>query len=267
MSSDVPTQYWDAILASGAQGALHLDVPLWRSYCDVLHARLLNRWLAGRRYSSALKTDLFDEAVGAGLAPWLLSHSDEVVGIDIATAVVTCASARHPRLRVRVCDVCDIEAVDGTFDLIISNSTLDHFTTPAAIQRGIQELARVLRPGGDVVVTLDNPSNPIVALRNALPPRLFGGSSVLPYFVGHTLSLRRLRAEVVAAGLEVLHHGYLMHVPRLLYLHLCRTVPQHGRVARWVLQLMLQHERFNWLPTRGLSGHYVAVHARKRAEF
>ncbi len=69
---------------------------------------------------------------------------------------------------------------DGAFDLVVSNSTLDHFRTPADIQTSFAELHRVLAPGGSLILTLDNPSNPVVALQKLLAVcRSFGacGSS------------------------------------------------------------------------------------------
>jgi len=58
-----------------------------------------------------------------------------------------------------------------TFDTVLSNSTLDHFDGAAQIRVSLAEPARVLRPGGRLLVTLDNPANPLLALSKALPSR------------------------------------------------------------------------------------------------
>ena len=66
-------------------------------------------------------------------------------------------------------DVRCLPFVDGVFDLVVSNSTLDHFETSREIERAVAEIHRVLAPRGLFILTLDNPANPAVALRNALP--------------------------------------------------------------------------------------------------
>ncbi len=55
-----------------------------------------------------------------------------------------------------------------SFDQIISNSTLDHFTNKNDIIVSLKELRRMLKPEGVLIITLDNPSNPVVYLRNLL---------------------------------------------------------------------------------------------------
>lgn len=66
----------------------------------------------------------------------------------------------HPdlaeRLRFRVADACDLPFEDGAFDLAVSMSTFDHLPTAEARQTAVDEMARVVRPGGHVVVTVAN---------------------------------------------------------------------------------------------------------------
>jgi len=45
---------------------------------------------------------------------------------------------------------------DGSFDLSVCLSTLDHLPTPEARQRALNEMARVTRPGGHVIITVPN---------------------------------------------------------------------------------------------------------------
>jgi len=47
-----------------------------------------------RTQESVLKTDLFDEAVGAGLAPRLFEVFGSVTGIDVSPAATAAARAR-----------------------------------------------------------------------------------------------------------------------------------------------------------------------------
>jgi ubiquinone/menaquinone biosynthesis C-methylase UbiE len=240
-----------------------IALPLWRAYCDAIHTGLIREWNAGRRFTTALKTDLFDEANGDGLADLLLESSERVYGIDISESVVRRAAARHPRLRGDVGDVRRLSFPSGSIEFIVSNSTLDHFEDRSDITVAIRELTRVLTPGGLLLVTFDNPANPLVALRNRLPAAFFGRTLLAPYFVGHTLSLASLVRELREAGLEIVRTGYLMLVLRIAALHASRLFDPSSASGRLFLRLMLSCEAAAKLPTAPLMAHYVAALARK----
>ena len=54
-----------------------------------------------------------------------------------------------------------------------------------------------------------------------------------------------------------------MHAPRLVALHLSRLLPSQGAAARWFLRVLLALESLAMLPTAPITGHFVAVVARK----
>jgi SAM-dependent methyltransferase len=70
----------------------------------------------------------------------------EVVCVDLAPAMVELARARG--LDAREADIEDLPFADGEFDVVVSNWVLYHLPN---LDRGVAELARVLRPGGRFV--------------------------------------------------------------------------------------------------------------------
>src|SRR5690349_14983203 len=56
--------------------------PLWRRHSDRTNGALLSRWLPHEPGGRVLKTDLFDEATGAGLYPRLAERFAGIAGID-----------------------------------------------------------------------------------------------------------------------------------------------------------------------------------------
>jgi SAM-dependent methyltransferase len=186
-----------------------------------------------------------------------------VTGVDIAPALVGSVQRLHPGVRTEVADVRRLPFEPGTFDAVVSNSTLDHLATRADIAVAVRELHRVMRAGGHLLITLDNPLNPIVGIRNMLPEGL--RESILPYALGATLGPRRLRSLLVESGFEVLRSGAVFHSPRVLVVlagHLF-----DGRRATTRQRYARMWSPFEWLgtlPTRYLTGHFVAVLARKR---
>ena len=235
-----------------------------RAYSDDVNRRLLARWLPPHA-TRLLKTDLFDEAVSDGLYPALRWVADVVVGVDLSHESVAAAHDRYPELEAHVGDIRALPFPDASFDAVVSNSTLDHFASFSDVVLGVNELARVLAPGGHLVITLDNAWNPLVALRNALPYRSLNRLGLVPYFVGVTCGPARLRTTLEQAGFTVTEMSAVMHFPRVVARVL--GLGRRGRnrpTTRRVLQLF---ESFSRLPTRYVTGQFVAAKAYRPSAY
>jgi ubiquinone/menaquinone biosynthesis C-methylase UbiE len=226
-----------------------------RAYSDVVNTALLRRWLPDTIAGRVLKTDLFDEAVGHGIYPFLRSLGASVVGVDISPAVAAAARKRYPELEATTGDVRSLAHADAAFDVVVSNSTLDHFGSVGEIETALLELRRVLKPGGLMVVTLDNPRNPIVALRNALPLPLLRRLRLVPYQVGATCSHKSLARLLQKARFELTDSDAIMHFPRVLAGALA---PAAGKLLP---ESLLAVETLSRLPTRHLTAQFIAARA------
>jgi SAM-dependent methyltransferase len=246
-------QNWQAVLDAWAPDSHHARL---RAYSDAVTGRLLEQWLDGKPAGAVLKTDAFDESVGVGLVPLLRARASTLVVIDVADAVVAAAAERYPDVRFELGDVRALDFPDGAFDVVVSNSTLDHFGDLEELSAALGELARVLAPGGSLVLTLDNPLNPLVALRNRIPG-LLARLGVIPYRMGATCGPRRLDALLREHGLAVVARGATMHFPRVLAAVWLRLRKDGARG-------LLRFERLDALPTRYLTGQFVAAKAQKR---
>lgn len=234
----------------------------WRDYCDELHLRLLQKWLTNPG-ETVLKTDLFDETAGKGLLNQF-AVGRTVLGIDISFSVTAAALRRSEHLSATVGDLRLLPFRNVCCDSIVSNSSLDHFRTRAELLAALAELHRVLRPGGALVITLDNPTNPIIALRRVFPHRVLKRLGLLPYPVGATLSLRHLTRELQLLGFEIQETDVIMHVPRVLVIPWCRWTDRRStRSGAHAVRHLLCWEALARLPSRLLSGHFVAVRAVK----
>jgi SAM-dependent methyltransferase len=247
----VTQEHWDEVVASWRGTSRET---LLRGYSDAVNTALLQRWLPDLRGSRVLKTDLFDEAVGEGLHPYLCAHGAAVAGVDLSRVVVAAARDRYPELDATIGDVRTLSYADSSFDVVVSNSTLDHFGSLGEIETALSELRRVLAPGGVLVVTLDNARNPLIALRNVLPLRLLRRARLVPYSVGTTCGHKRLAALLRRTGFEVTGETAIMHVPRVLATAARRRGPRS----------LLAFERLSRLPTRYFTGQFVAARAVAR---
>lgn len=238
---------------------------LWRTYCDMAHTALLERWLPRERVDRILKTDLFDEVVTEGLYPVLARHAHSVFGMDLATSAATQARTRHPALGALAADARKLPFADGSFDAIVSNSTLDHFSSLDDLAVALDELHRITRPGGTLVLTLDNLANPVVLIRSVLPQEPLRRIGLLPYFVGATCGPARLRELVAAAGFAVQDVESFMHCPRALAVAAARVVGKYGSASakRRFLRHVASYDRLAAWPTRHLTSYFTAVRAVK----
>jgi SAM-dependent methyltransferase len=102
---------------------------------------------------------LLDVAIGDGVyLPWLPA-SWSVTGIDVSTAqLAACARSSGPTgrpLRLALGEAETLPFRDRTFDAVLSIGGFNHFNDP---EQALREMARVVRPGGPVVVSDELPN-------------------------------------------------------------------------------------------------------------
>lgn len=103
-------------------------------------------WMANR-IRRMVATDIYGEG--------------EFSGREAAATMLTDPAAfapypyRQERLEVRTMNALALEAADESFDIVFSLSSIEHFGSPAEIATAAREMARVLRPGGQLVVATE----------------------------------------------------------------------------------------------------------------
>ncbi len=256
-------RYWDEVARSWQEATPRT---LWRAYNDAINIDLFAKWLPTVGVEHLLKTDLFDESLGEGLYPLLSARAKKVFGIDLSGLTVRAAKSRHEGLCATEADVRHLPFADGVFDVIVSNSTLDHFESSDEITNSLHELHRVLRPGGQLLLTLDNLANPAIALRRLLPFRLLNRLNIVPYYVGATFGQHHLRKQIEQTGLKVLEIRAVMHFPRIFAMAMIRILGTHNgfETKRRFLSFLMAFEHLSRWPTRFITGYFVAVKAFKR---
>lgn len=90
----------------------------------------------------------------------------EVIGVDITPGMLAMAEKKMSEMDLpvkvdfRVGDALDMDFEDNTFDLVTSGYMLRNVTD---IQRAVDEMFRILKPGAKVVVAeLSKPKNPVL---------------------------------------------------------------------------------------------------------
>jgi ubiquinone/menaquinone biosynthesis C-methylase UbiE len=104
---------------------------------------------------------LLDVGCGTGvLAGSLSSQGYEVVGVDPSEGMLDVMRKRFPAVESVQASATDMPFGDGSFDLAVSVATMHHIADAADVARALAEMARVVRPGGHVLIWDHNPRNP-----------------------------------------------------------------------------------------------------------
>jgi len=236
------------------------------------YLKLISRWSNLADSRMLLKTDLFAEAFGPEQFLFELKTNNIVVAIDVSKEIVARAKnqAEHYGIdssKYLCCDVKHLPFLSNSFDIIISDSTLDHFPRENDIVNAIIELARVLKVGGTLILTIDNKS----AL--TYPPfiffRFWMKIGMAPYYIGRTLSRKKLKNTLEESGLNLVESTAILHYPhpdglvRLLE-HILRKV-SGNRLDKAIGRVLVLLERLEGIKSRYLTGRYLAIKAVKRS--
>ena len=247
---------WDD-LAADQRGSWYLD-PLVAEQKREVNLNLFQKWTDKTAAATILKTDLFEEANGEDEILSGLSDSACMIGMDIAPNMVLRAKRLSGAVNALflATDVREIALATGSVDVIFSNSTLDHFSSREDFQTALEELCRVLRPGGTIIVTLDNIHNPLYHIL-----RWLGHRGVAPFKMGYTTSLSGLVASLEEFGIAVTATDYHIHNPRLIstaiFLVARRTL---GRFADGPIRGLLRvFGLLDRLPTRAYTACFIAA--------
>lgn len=201
--------FWDSVARSNA--ANRFLVPAFAKYKGAELKSLVGAWIGETGGLKVLKTDLFEEASGHDQLLFDMFKQDKVFGVDISGFVVERAYNRSKEFgdnyNFITGDVRALPYEDKTFDLIISNSTLDHLPRPE-IGKAVLELKRVLKDGGRLLLTIDNKEN--------LPARLVAGIGVFSGIISFPIefySRKEMEGLFARCGLKIEKSTAIIHLP------------------------------------------------------
>jgi SAM-dependent methyltransferase len=203
---DTDKAYWDSIGRSG--GVHHLERNV-AEYKKAEHVRLLERWCSQMTPASVLKTDAYEEAFGCdSFMDWLESKAGSVYLMDVSSAILSRAKKNVNSAALLNASVSALPFKEPVFDLVVSNSTLDHLQRED-LPSALAELSRVTDRGGTLVLTLDNAHNPLYHLGYILSNLLGLGG----YRQARCYSAGEVTSMLADAGFVVDDVRSIVHLP------------------------------------------------------
>jgi len=109
-------------------------------------------------------TTILEIGCGAGYFTKELARSGaDIVGIDVSPELLEIAKANclTSNVRYEIQDACALTYSNATFDSVVGSSILHHLE----IEPALQEISRVLKPGGTIYFTEPNMLNPQIAIQ------------------------------------------------------------------------------------------------------
>jgi demethylmenaquinone methyltransferase / 2-methoxy-6-polyprenyl-1,4-benzoquinol methylase len=197
----------------------------------VMTAGMHHRWRsrAADLARAGAGTRVLDVATGTGdLAIEMAGRGAEVVGMDFSGEMLSIARRKAPGIRFEQGDAQALTYEDGSFDAATVGFGARNF---GDLRQGLSEMARVVKPGGRVVVLeITTPAKPPLSTFFSLwfdrvVPKLgrFAGDpdayTYLPASVKrfpdapslaalmHEIGLREVGWILTAGGIIALHHG------------------------------------------------------------
>jgi len=208
-----------------------------------------------------LKTDLWDEAKNTRILVWASEQGARAYGVDISMPTVTLARAAFDghALRCAASDVRALPFVNDSFDAIYSMGTIEHFDET---QCAVEEIARVLKPGGRAIIGVPNRHDPF--LRPALATVL-QAVGLYQYGYEKSYSRRALREMLERAGLTAVAETAILFIPgwlRMLDLAChswCRPLASITASCVWPFAWLDEH-----VPAVRRHGYLLATVVEKR---
>lgn len=209
MTNTNSSKYWNKIAQRHPN--VHYYNELTGNYKANVILEYLSEQIPDLSEKTLLKTDLYEEAKGSDQ---LLFRNEFKIsnnfGFDISPYLVhSCSKKNNNFSNMFFCsDVLNLSIKDNSFDIILSVSTLDHFTSEKVFLKSINELLRVLKPGGNFILILDNKFS-LFALSNYVKIAI----GMLPFSLGKTFTLRQLKKMSFDFDVELTNVEYKLHAP------------------------------------------------------
>jgi SAM-dependent methyltransferase len=134
---------------------------------------------------------VLDLACGIGRLGKILSAGSHVTGIDVSSVAIDRARERHkalPNFSFVQMDAHDLRLVDESFDAVLFIDAIEHVKDA---ERVIAETARVLRPGGAVLLTVANRDsvNQVLTRKLGYPEFVTNYQHIREFSYAETLSM------------------------------------------------------------------------------
>jgi SAM-dependent methyltransferase len=255
-------QDWDRIASSVSDFHAAPSTQYYRR-CEMA---LIERSVGPLRGKRVLKLDLWNEAFNTRILDWMRAQGAEVVGLDISKVVALRARRNaldegtwngHAPALLRA-DIRELPFPADSFDVVYTMGTIEHIDE---YRQAIQEVHRVLRPGGQAIIGVPDKWN--VFLRPLMVWILDAFGQYL-YAPEKSFTAAELRRDIESTGLRVTERTGILTLPGFLRMadlfFYTRGIPLYRLTPLLLAPFQFLETRWRW---PGRFGYLLTVVARK----
>lgn len=245
-------EYWDS--TADAPSSFHTEIALYKRK---QHMELLQKW-TDIRGKNVLKTDCYEESKGQDhFLDWVAKRCKHAVGMDISPRITFLAQQRFKNVKFVPCEVQKLPFQDNSFDVIMSNSTLDHFPIPQ-VKKALKELHRVLKKEGTFILTLDNKENLLYYLFYQIRKIL----KTDPFYIDRCYTFKEATKLAEQAGFTVHETTSIVHVVTP-FNKIAVMLPKNKLTQAFVRVMVKLFSKLERLPTHRHTGWFLALRCTK----
>jgi SAM-dependent methyltransferase len=219
-------------------------------FCRYREAGTLMRWLGDDLRGQRVLDVAGGDGYWAGLARKRGAHA---VSIDLSRQKMIFGQRLRHVPALLEADALRLPFRDGCFDRVMSICAIEHFDDGP---RSLAEMARVLTPGGQLVMSAD------ALTRAGQWPRLFD-AHCRRYAVKHTYTHQRLAELLDERGLDLIEHTYLFRGERAEHFYLAMSSVK-GKAAPNAAAISVPLVAASDRRAPNEAGGVVLIRARKR---
>lgn len=235
---------WDRI-AGSVRDFAEAPSTLYYRHCEIA---LFQRAVGDLRGKKVLKLDLWNEAFNTRILPWVRSQGADVVGLDLSRVVAHRARrnsvAKGSPLPLLRADIRELPFPADSFDVVYTMGTIEHIDEYA---QSLQEIRRVLRPGGTAIVGVPHKWN--LFLRPLMVWILDAFGQYL-YAPEKSFSAGELRRDLERAGLRPAERTGILTLPGVLRMadlfFYTRGIPLYRLSPLFLAPFQFLETRWRW---------------------
>ncbi len=160
--------------------------------------------IAGKNFSDLGELKILDIGCGIGLIDKLLApYFQNLYGVDVEDGVVSHAKAYNPGVRYELYNGSILPFEGGVMDIVFAINVMHH-VPPEKWMSFVDEMYRILKPGGMAIVFEHNPLNPLTRL--AVDKCEFDRDAVL-------LHKNKLKKLYISCGFRAINSNYILFFP------------------------------------------------------
>jgi SAM-dependent methyltransferase len=227
-----------------------------REFCKVIRTIKINRTAV------ILKTDSFEESFGSdGILQFFLKKPAKTISLDISPKMLNFSKQKlkNRGLLAVATNICEMPFKETTVSLIFSSSTYGYLKN---IKRGLKEAYRILKPGGMLLISLNNRSNILFRILT----KTYHFLGFIPFPVSSFYSRKEIKKLLEEAGFIIIYQEPIVHIPPFLnsFIYFLDRFKKFGtqRLSEVIITVLGWYSNSK-LKIKSFTGWYILFKAKK----